>query len=254
MSPLSPSPFPALPISQITIPSNDLINAAYSYTKEHTSQATVNHCLRCTAFSLLLIREFPPLASAAVDLDVEAVVLSNLMHDMGWATTKSLLSTDKRFEVDGANIARDFINRSSPNGEWDTHRIQLLWDAIALHTTPSIAQHKQPEVVAVTLGILADFVGPNMPLPGNPITVDRYKEIVGAFPRAGFSDEIVDIFCGLCRDKPETTFDNFASGFGKIYGLDGKGGGKEEWIKACEDNDRTKQLLGGLQACKQWEN
>ncbi|KAK4937463.1 hypothetical protein LTR10_021915 [Elasticomyces elasticus] len=249
----SSSPFPSLPVCQITIPSNDLINAAYFYTKEHTSEATVNHCLRCAAFSLLFIREFPPLASAPIDL--EAVVLSSLMHDMGWSTTKSLLSTDKRFEVDGANIARDFISRNAAeSGKWDAHRIQLLWDAIALHTTPSIAQHKQPEVVAVALGILADFLGPNLPLPGNPITVERYKEIVGAFPRAGFSDELVDTLCGLCRDKPQTTFENFVSGFGKTYGLDGKGGGKEEWIKTCEDNEITKRLMGGLQACKQWDD
>ncbi|KAI1608568.1 hypothetical protein EDD37DRAFT_640871 [Exophiala viscosa] len=249
---MSPSsPFPSLPVCQITIPSNELINAAYTYTKEHTSQATVNHCLRCVSFSLLLIREFPPLASANVDL--EAVVLSSLMHDMGWATTKSLLSNDKRFEVDGANIARDFVNHSA-SGEWDAHRIQLLWDAIALHTTPSIAQHKQPEVVAVALGIFADFMGPNLPLPGNPITVEKYKEIVGAFPRVGFSDEVVNTLCGLCREKPETTFENFVSGFGKTYGLDGKGGGKEEWIMKCEDNDITKRLMGGLQACKQWED
>ena len=104
------------------------------------------------------------------------------------------------------------------------------------------------------MGILADFVGPNFPLAGNPITVEKYKEIVGAFPRAGFSGEVVDILCGLCRDKPETTFDNFASGFGKLYGLDGQGGGKEEWIKTCDENDQTKRLMGGLQACKQWED
>ncbi|KAK5407190.1 hypothetical protein LTR06_007932 [Exophiala xenobiotica] len=251
---MSQSPFPALPLCQVTFPSNPLINAALAYSKEHTSECTINHCLRAAAFALLLARKLPPLAAA--NLDVEAVVLSSILHDMGWSTTKSLLSDDKRFEVDGANIARDFVKSSTAAGVaegWDKHRLQLLWDAIALHTTPSIAHHKEPEVFATNLGILADFLGPNVPIPGNPITVDEYKEIVRAFPRLGFSDQVVDILCGFCRDKQDTTFDNFVSDFGKIYGLDGKVAGKEEWATLCEEKSIAKGLMRGLEGCKQWD-
>lgn len=251
---MASSPFPALPICQVAIPSNDLINAAYAYAKEHTSECTLNHCLRSTAFALLIARKFPPLAAA--ELDTEAVVLSSILHDMGWATTKSLLSADKRFEVDGANLAREFVKSSSAAnpGEWDKHRTQLLWDSIALHTTPSIAHHKEPEVFATQLGILADFVGPNLPLPGALISVEEYKEVVAALPRLDFSGELVGIMCGLCRDKKETTFDNFVGDYGKIYGLDGKGGGKEEWRKLCDQSNTTRLLMGGLEACKQWDD
>lgn len=251
---MAPSPFPALPVCQVTLPSNPLINAAYAYLKEHTSACTVNHCLRSAVYALLIARKFPPLAAA--NLDLEAVVLSAILHDLGWATTKSLLSVDKRFEIDGANLARDFINSSPTTNpvEWDKHRTQLLWDAIALHTTPSIAQHKEPEVVATQLGITADFLGPNLPLPGNVISVDEYKEVVAAFPRLDFGGELVKIMCGLCRDKKKTTFDNFVGDFGKIYGLDGKGAGKEEWKKTVEENAAPGLLMGGLEACKQWED
>jgi hypothetical protein len=31
--------------------------------------------------------------------------------------------------------------------------IDTVWDAIALHTTPGIPQHKQPEVALVTAGV-----------------------------------------------------------------------------------------------------
>ncbi|KAJ9645403.1 hypothetical protein H2204_000982 [Knufia peltigerae] len=248
------SPFPALPICQVTFPSSPIVNAALAYSKAHTNQSTVNHCLRSAAFSLLLMRKLPPFTAG--DVDVEAVVLSSILHDMGWATTKSLLSTDKRFEVDGANIAREFLKSSTRNNdeEWGKHRLQLIWDAIALHTTPSIAHNKEPEVFAAQLGIFADFSGPNIPIPGNPISVAEYKEVVTAFPRLGFGDQVVEIMCGLCRDKSETTFDNFVSDFGKSFGLDGKGTGKEEYTKLCEEHNFSKMLLGGLEACKQWED
>lgn len=247
------SPFPSFPISQITIPSSPLIDAADAYLKQHTTQCTANHCLRSTAFSLILLRKFAPLVSQASNIDTEVVTLSVLLHDMGWATTKSLVSNDKRFEVDGANIARSFVHETGPKETWDQHRVQLLWDAIALHATPSIAQHKQPEVLAAHLGILADFLGPNIPLPGAPISVEEYKEVVSLFPRLDFKNELREIFCGMCREKPETTFDNFVSEYGRLYGLDGKGKNRDKWIEQCQARSFVGMMEGGLTACEQWE-
>ena len=227
-----------------------MINAAYNYVKEHCSECTLNHCLRSVAFGLIFCKKFPPIANNP-DIDTENIVISTLLHDMGWATTKSLLSSDKRFEVDGANIARDFI---TAHDKWDKHRIQLMWDAIALHATPSICQHKEPEVVATGMGVLLDFFGPNLPAPGgSPVTVDEYKEILTAFPRLGFKDELKEIFCCMCRDKPHTTYDNFVCEFGKKYGLDGKGGGKEEFTKRCEENSFVTGFEGALAALEQYE-
>jgi len=247
---MSSSPFPSFPVSQITIPSTSLTNAAYKYVKENCSECTLNHCLRATAFGLILQQKFPPLATHP-SLDKEAIVLSILLHDMGWATTKTLLSKDKRFEVDGANIARDFIGKETDT--WDRHRLQLMWDSIALHTSPSIAMHKEAEVMATQLAIFSDFVGPHLPLPGNLISVDEYKEIVHLFPRLGFKEELRNIMCGLCRDKPETTFDNFVGQFGLIYGLDGTGGGREEYAKTAEQHNLVRRLEEGLDSIAQYE-
>jgi len=66
--------------------------------------------------------------------------------------TNELVSKDKRFEVDGAEAAREFLRKEAPS--WDKHRLQLVWDAIALHTTGSIVYHKEPEVVACAQGIV----------------------------------------------------------------------------------------------------
>lgn len=182
---------------------------------------------------------------------MELVVYSCLMHDLGWATTKELLSTDKRFEVDSANLARQFLALEAGK-EWDKHRLQLSWDAIALHTTGSIALHKEAEVILVRLGIGGDFLGPNIP-PKGLISLEEYREIVDAFPRLDFKEEFLNIMCGLCRDKPDTTMDNFVAGFGCEYGFDGKGTGKEDFQQMFAEKGSPKAILNRLEALAAYE-
>jgi len=123
----------------------------------------------------------------------------------------------------------------------------MVWDSIALHEIASIAPYKEPEVALVHFGVMADFFGPNFP--GVAISVEEYKEIAAAFPREGFTEKLVQIFCGLCRDKPETTFDNDVKEFGLAFGLDGKGTGKEEFRKQVEGVHLAQKFVGLLTAC-----
>ncbi|KAK5656082.1 hypothetical protein OQA88_5221 [Cercophora sp. LCS_1] len=251
----APLPLPFhLPISGITIPSTPLIAASYQYLLENTRPSTVNHCLRSACFALLLTTRLP-LIPDGYTLDTETMILSILLHDMGWATTP-IISNNTRFEVDGANIARAFL--SSQTTALSSTQIQLLWDAIALHTTPSIAQHKEPEVALAHLGITSDFLGPYMPPgstePGALISVAEYREILQAFPRAGFKDDLVTICCGLCRDKRETVWDNFVGEFGAEYGIDGLGGDKEEFAAEFEARRNALPfLMGGLERSAEFE-
>jgi hypothetical protein len=64
-------------------------------------------------------------------------------------------SMDERFEVDGANAARDFL-RSHGIAQQD---IDTVWTAIALHTTPGIPQHMHPFIALVTAGVEMDVLG-----------------------------------------------------------------------------------------------
>ncbi|ORY18376.1 hypothetical protein BCR34DRAFT_554114 [Clohesyomyces aquaticus] len=230
----SDSPLPLLPESGIQLPDTPLIRGALDYARKYTSLTTVNHCIRSAYFAALLSRRIKFPHPTSEPLDVELIVFSTLMHDLGWATDKTLLSKDKRFEVDGANMARDYLSAAklslSDSVDWDKHRIQLMWDAIALHATPSFALHKEPEVVVAHMGIMADFWGPDIGT-GDLITVDENREIVDAFPRLGFKDQFIEIMCGLCALKPETTYDNFVGDYGVQFGLDGKGTGKEEFAE-----------------------
>ncbi|KAH9893725.1 hypothetical protein F4778DRAFT_748322 [Xylariomycetidae sp. FL2044] len=262
MSAQRSTPFPDLPQIGIKFPHSPVTVAAFEYTKQHTTEDVYNHCVRSAYFALLLVNKLPQLSPNAARraASLETIVLACIMHDMGWATTPELISKDKRFEVDGANVAKDWLlnyqqsakqgeANGSADNEWDEQRVTVLWNAIALHTTPSIAGHSpSPEVVLAHLGIVADFLGPNFP-PGNGavITPEEYKAVEAQFPFAGFGVEgCKKILCGLCRDKPETTYDNFMASFGMEYGVDGKGEGKEAYKKAWEENQMGPNLLASL--------
>ncbi|KAI6086636.1 hypothetical protein F4821DRAFT_238207 [Hypoxylon rubiginosum] len=255
---------PNLPKSGIEFPNSPIVSAALAYVKQHTTELVYNHCVRSAYWALLLAKKLPKFSSISSSsaasterpsLNLETVVVATVLHDMGWATTTELLSKDKRFEVDGANIALAFVRKyTSEGGEggssWDTARTQLLWESIALHTTGSIAlHHPAPEITLAHLGVMTDFMGPLFP-PGDGavVTEDEYRDVLAHFPLAGFTAEgCKEIMCGICRDKPETTYDNFASGFGVLFGLDGKGKGKDEFLRAKEEQEAAAKLLSGLE-------
>lgn len=215
-------------IAGITFPSTPAIHAALDHIKEKNIPSTVNHCLRSAIFSLVAASKNPAFSS----VDHETVVLSNLLHDLGWSHASDCRSDDKRFEVDGANAARDFLGGLKGTGTsaanpkvTDSATVQTVWYAIALHATPSISLHAEPLVAAGSYGIMADFLGPSTP--GGLITEAEFREVLKAYPRVGFKDETFEILCGFCKTKPETTYDNFVGDMGRAF-VDGYA---EEWEK-----------------------
>src|SRR5580700_10734754 len=65
-----------------------------------------------------------------LSFDRELLYAGAMFHDMGLNPTHS--SAHERFEVDGANVARDFLRAH----RIDQDDIDTVWTAIALHTTP----------------------------------------------------------------------------------------------------------------------
>src|SRR5437660_8145119 len=87
--------------------------------------------------------------------DPELLYAGAMFHDMGLTHQHS--SQTERFEVDGANTARDFL-RSHGIAQQE---IETVWTAIALHTTPGIPQHMHPVVALLTAGVEMDVLGLN---------------------------------------------------------------------------------------------
>ena len=98
--------------------------------------------------------------------------------------------------------------------------MQLVWDACALHSTASIARHKEPEVVATSLGISADFAGPGEGK--GKVSKAQWDVVVKEWPREGMLEGIKETLCELCRRKPATTYDNWVGQYGEKY-LGGEG-------------------------------
>jgi len=138
--------------------------------------------------------------------DAEVVAVSSLLHDLG--LTSSFVGP-KRFEVEGADAARAFARKEG----LDDRRVQLIWDSVALNSTPSIGLYKEAEVALCTAGIGLDFGGPQY----DRIPPDEMREILTAFPRLGMKRCFTDSVCSIVRTKPETTCDNFARDFGSRF-------------------------------------
>lgn len=89
--------------------------------------------------------------------DREAHAIAAILHDtglpIGHPPHGDVLSDDERFEVDGANCARNLVKKEAKAVEWDKHRLQLEWDAIALHTVGSGVFEKEREVQSCSYGI-----------------------------------------------------------------------------------------------------
>ena len=105
-----------------------------------------NHVMRSWLFAILLSE------GAKIAPNPELLAVSAVLHDLGLTER---YTAENRFEVDGANAARAFLKDRGIS----TQQMQVVWDAIALHTTPSIAPHKEPEVAMTHLGISLDVIG-----------------------------------------------------------------------------------------------
>jgi hypothetical protein len=122
-----------------------------------------------------------------------------MFHDMGLTPAHS--SADERFEVDGANAARDFL-RGHGISQVD---IDTVWTAIALHTTPGIPQHMHPVVALVTAGVEMDVLG----LAYHDYSDAQRQAVVQAHPRTDdFKEDIIQTFYDGIKHKPDTTFGN----------------------------------------------
>ncbi|KAF2090221.1 hypothetical protein K490DRAFT_71853 [Saccharata proteae CBS 121410] len=204
------TPQVALGLANIAIPMTPIVNKALDFARRHSTPYAYNHIQRSLFFGFLIASKLPHLRSR--DQEVHAVAA--ILHDLGWDPTGALVSRDKRFEVDGADAARDFLRREAP--DWDSHRLQLVWDAIALHTIGSVVFYKEAEVQACAYGIWADFQGPER-VPGGLLTWEEYDRVVDLLPRLGLMEGLKSVMCGLCRSKPETTYDNTVGEWGDKF-------------------------------------
>jgi len=111
--------------------------------------------------------------------------------------------------VEGANAARTFAR----NEGMDDRRAQLIWDGVALNSTPSISLYKEAEIALATMGIGLDWGGFGY----EALTDAEVTEIVEAFPRLGMKERFTQAVCRIVETRPATTYDNFVRDFGERF-------------------------------------
>jgi hypothetical protein len=177
-------------IAGIRIPDSKLAREATDLLREHGTRLLFAHSLRVYLFGAIRGRH------RGLTFDHELLYFGAVFHDLG--LTAKYRSQDHRFEIDSANTARSFLRA---NGI-DEATVDVVWDAIALHTTPEIPWHKQPEIALVTGGVEADVLGDGL---GEIPASDR-EAVLAAHPRVGFKQGIVQAFADGFAHKPLTTF------------------------------------------------
>lgn len=182
------------------LPSTPLIRNTFDYARHHCEAFLCNHVARSWIFAVKLG------AKEGLEYDPEVVAVATLLHDLGLTEEAN---GPHRFEVNGANVARDFLRTQG----LEDRKAQLVWDSIALHATPSISVFKETEVALTARAIGVDFGAPGFEI----FSGDEIDAITTAVPRLNLKQRFSSCLCHLAEAKPETTYDNIARDFGERF-------------------------------------
>jgi hypothetical protein len=176
--------------STIQIPDTKLAREAHDILREFSTELLYNHSNRVYLFAAEQGRQ------QNLRFDPELLYVSAAFHDLG--LLKEYSSESERFEVDGANAARQFLVAHGIPQD----KAQTAWEAIALHTTPGVTQYMDPEVALLFTGVGLDVLGEGF----DKFPAGLREEIVAAYPRINFKEGIVKSFFGGFAHKPASTW------------------------------------------------
>jgi hypothetical protein len=179
-------------IAGITIPDSRLATEAAELVRAAESPLLFDHSMRVYLFGSLQGKR------RGLAFDPELLYVAALFHDLG--LVEGHRSEADRFEVDGANAARQFLDGHGVPAE----EVRVVWDAIALHTTPGIPEWKEPEVALLTAGVALDVIG----LGYDDIAAEARDLVLAAYPRVDFKRKIIRAFADGIAHKPQTAFGN----------------------------------------------
>jgi hypothetical protein len=180
-------------VEGVAIPDSKLAREITELVRDTETPLLFHHSSRVYHFGALAGKH------RGLKFDPELLYAGAMFHDMGLTSRHS--SPNERFEVDGANAARDFLR----GYDISQAEIDTVWTAIALHTTPGIPQHMHPVVSLVTAGVEMDVLG---------LAYSEYSDLereaaVKAHPRTEhFKEDIIQAFYDGIKHKPDTTFGN----------------------------------------------
>ena len=177
-------------IAGVRIPDSALARQATEFIRDTESDLLFHHSTRVYLWGALAAER------RGLGVDAELLYTAALFHDVG--LTERFQDSRLRFEVDGANAARDFL-RSHGIAEAD---IEKVWLAIALHTTPGISEHLHPIAALTAEGVMMDLVG----IGYDQFTAAQRAAVETAHPHPpGFAEDVLQALYDGVQHRPETT-------------------------------------------------
>jgi hypothetical protein len=199
-------------IAGVHIPDSALVKEATEQVRDTTNELIFHHSRRVFLFGTLQSRRL------GISPDAEMLYVAALFHDTGLVLPYR--GTEQRFEMDSADTARKFlISRGYSAAETD-----VVWTAIALHTTPEVPYKMNPVIAATTAGVETDVLGIRL----DAIEPEELRSVTTAHPRPNFKNEILQAFTNGFAERPATTFgtvnadvlEHFVPGFRRIDFVD----------------------------------
>lgn len=178
-------------VDGVAVPDSKMASEATELVRDTASPLLFNHSSRVYYFGALAGQR------RGLPYDAALLYVGAMFHDLG-LTARHSSKTD-RFEVDGADAARDFLRQH----RIDQQDIDTVWTAIAIHTTPGIPQYMHPVIALINAGVLMDVLGVEY----EKFTEAQRNSVVEAYPRAPlFEEEIIQAFYDGVKHKPETAY------------------------------------------------
>lgn len=177
-------------IADIVVPDTALVRDITAFIRETEDDLLFNHSRRVFLFGALQGRR------RGLEPDLELLYAGAMFHDIG--LTEGYRDSMLRFEVDGANAARDFLRERGV----DEAKIRKVWLGIALHTTPGVPEFLDPEIALVTAGVETDVLG----IGCDDLSPEALQAVTAAHPRPDFKHRILKAFNDGMKHRPHSTF------------------------------------------------
>jgi hypothetical protein len=175
-------------IAGVAVPDSALAREATEFVRDASTPLLFDHSRRVFLWASLQAERL------SLDYDAELLYVGAMFHDVG--LLEGHRSQDERFEIDGANAARAFLERHGLPED----QVMTVWQSIALHTTRQVPNYLQSEVRLVALGVRYDFDGSQF----DTLTAAQRDSVLAAHPRTNFKTGMIEALAAGVRGKPET--------------------------------------------------
>lgn len=176
-------------IAGIVVPDTALARDATAFIRSVEDDVLFNHSRRVFFFGAQhgRHRELEP--------DLELLYLGAMFHVLG-LTEPYRTSSSLRFEVDGANAARDFAVQHGV----DENDARTVWLSIALHTTFGVPEFLEPEIALVSAGVATDVLGVGC----DDLSPDEVSAVTTVHPRTNFKHLFLQALTVGVRHRPRS--------------------------------------------------